>query len=286
VFQAITTPLSPTTTTSQMVDTQRSPTLDIASSSGSPDSDTMHTFTPMGTVEDFFNFDLLSGPSGSGESSSRSSSRSPQTSFWHLPPSPKIISDPAQDAPVTIDPMFDALYNPQVGKGQDELFSFLTDIPMAFAPSTFTSAQPFDEAPTLAIDPQLTATTPSSGDSASPSVKRAPSSHDEDDLESIQEELEGDEVLIRQPHKVGGRGKSNRKGTVVSGGIRKNTAPTTQAVRRSDEPEDEDDWRPTAEEYKKMSSKEKRQLRNKISARNFRVRRKGKHPTLVENDPC
>ena len=37
----------------------------------------------------------------------------------------------------------------------------------------------------------------------------------------------------------------------------------------------DDDWRPTLEEYQKMSSKEKRQLRNKISARNFRVRRKG-----------
>lgn len=36
-----------------------------------------------------------------------------------------------------------------------------------------------------------------------------------------------------------------------------------------------DEWRPTPEEYKKLSSKEKRQLRNKISARNFRVRRKG-----------
>lgn len=37
------------------------------------------------------------------------------------------------------------------------------------------------------------------------------------------------------------------------------------------------DWgdRPSEEEYKKMSSKEKRQLRNKISARNFRHRRKG-----------
>ncbi|CAE7102043.1 unnamed protein product [Rhizoctonia solani] len=33
-----------------------------------------------------------------------------------------------------------------------------------------------------------------------------------------------------------------------------------------------DEWRPTPEEYKKLSSKEKRQLRNKISARNFRVR--------------
>ena len=35
------------------------------------------------------------------------------------------------------------------------------------------------------------------------------------------------------------------------------------------------DWRPSPEVLAKMSSKEKRQLRNKISARNFRVRRKG-----------
>jgi hypothetical protein len=33
--------------------------------------------------------------------------------------------------------------------------------------------------------------------------------------------------------------------------------------------------RPAPEEYAKLSSKEKRQLRNKISARNFRHRRKG-----------
>ncbi|KAE8209432.1 hypothetical protein CF327_g6588 [Tilletia walkeri] len=35
-----------------------------------------------------------------------------------------------------------------------------------------------------------------------------------------------------------------------------------------------EDLRPSAEEYKRLSSKEKRQLRNKISARNFRTRRK------------
>ncbi|WFD34276.1 hypothetical protein MCUN1_001113 [Malassezia cuniculi] len=35
-----------------------------------------------------------------------------------------------------------------------------------------------------------------------------------------------------------------------------------------------DELRPSMEEYKKLSSKEKRQLRNKISARNFRNRRK------------
>ena len=43
--------------------------------------------------------------------------------------------------------------------------------------------------------------------------------------------------------------------------------------------EDDDDlpqdWRPSPEVFAKMTSKEKRQLRNKISARNFRVRRKG-----------
>ena len=37
------------------------------------------------------------------------------------------------------------------------------------------------------------------------------------------------------------------------------------------------DWRPPPEVLAKMTSKEKRQLRNKISARNFRVRRKGLH---------
>lgn len=41
------------------------------------------------------------------------------------------------------------------------------------------------------------------------------------------------------------------------------------------------DWRPSPEMLAKMTSKEKRQLRNKISARNFRVRRKGKVQT-----PC
>jgi hypothetical protein len=45
------------------------------------------------------------------------------------------------------------------------------------------------------------------------------------------------------------------------------------------EEEDDDDlpldWRPPPEVIAKMTSKEKRQLRNKISARNFRVRRKG-----------
>jgi hypothetical protein len=49
------------------------------------------------------------------------------------------------------------------------------------------------------------------------------------------------------------------------------------AEKHPEDDEDElpHDWRPSPEVFSKMTSKEKRQLRNKISARNFRVRRKG-----------
>lgn len=58
-------------------------------------------------------------------------------------------------------------------------------------------------------------------------------------------------------------------------------AATAKKGKAKDEIDDEDDddvpqdWRPSPEVFAKMTSKEKRQLRNKISARNFRVRRKG-----------
>lgn len=90
--------------------------------------------------------------------------------------------------------------------------------------------------------------------------------------ESDDSEDEEDDHPVVKPVKVGGKGKSSRKGTVASGGIVKRT-PGGNAVK--DKAANDDDWRPSPEEYKKMSSKEKRQLRNKISARNFRVRRKG-----------
>ncbi|WOO80546.1 BZIP-type transcription factor MBZ1 [Vanrija pseudolonga] len=67
-----------------------------------------------------------------------------------------------------------------------------------------------------------------------------------------------------------GRGKGGKKG----GGM-------SSVVRGEDEEVDEDDsWRPSPEEYKKLSSKEKRQLRNKLSARAFRTRRKDYIGTL------
>ena len=104
-------------------------------------------------------------------------------------------------------------------------------------------------------------------------------SHDTSNVEDItekrpDEEDEEEEAATPPPVKAGGKGKS-RKGTVHSGGIQKKVT-ISAVVRDNDDPRDDgDDWRPSPEEYKKMSSKEKRQLRNKISARNFRVRRKG-----------
>ncbi|KIM36670.1 hypothetical protein M413DRAFT_20462 [Hebeloma cylindrosporum] len=54
---------------------------------------------------------------------------------------------------------------------------------------------------------------------------------------------------------------------------------SAKADSEAGDAEDDDDlpqdWRPSPEVFAKMTSKEKRQLRNKISARNFRVRRKG-----------
>jgi hypothetical protein len=142
----------------------------------------------------------------------------------------------------------------------------------------------------MTIDPQLVGT---------PSTSRALSEFDgddehreEDDEEENDEEEDGTttQVDLIAPVKVGGKGKG-RKGTVASGGINKkySSSSTTLAAGKENitkdggnkvEDRDSEDWRPSPEEYKKMSSKEKRQLRNKISARNFRVRRKEYISTL------
>ena len=72
------------------------------------------------------------------------------------------------------------------------------------------------------------------------------------------------DVVRDAPHRIAAEGKRQPATTELKGSVRTGDGA-------------EDDWRPTLEEYQKMSSKEKRQLRNKISARNFRVRRKGRH---------
>lgn len=161
------------------------------------------------------------------------------------------------------------------------------------------------------IDPQLVGTPSaaspaelSSHHSTNDDEKMSDGEDDEDDAESQKPEVESEPIIA--PIKVGGRGNAGRRGTVQSGGIAKKTPPLSSVVRvtggsapnsttvsvkkavapvekvtaaakreRDDDDDENDDWRPSPEEYKKMSSKEKRQLRNKISARNFRVRRKG-----------
>ncbi len=54
-----------------------------------------------------------------------------------------------------------------------------------------------------------------------------------------------------------------------------NSSAGSEAGDKDDEEDLPQDWRPSPEVFAKMTSKEKRQLRNKISARNFRIRRKG-----------
>jgi bZIP-type transcription factor MBZ1 len=171
-------------------------------------------------------------------------------------------------------------------------YDFLGLAPSAF--STFSSASPSSaqDSPIAAagddqqmgIDPTLVGT-PSI---ATPEHDQDDEDDDEDDEDEDAEREKKDKEELIAPIKVGGKGKA-RKGTVASGGIKKlsHTPPATTtssftgkenlsgANNAQKEDRESDDWRPSPEEYKKMSSKEKRQLRNKISARNFRVRRKG-----------
>ncbi|KIO33761.1 hypothetical protein M407DRAFT_17372 [Tulasnella calospora MUT 4182] len=99
---------------------------------------------------------------------------------------------------------------------------------------------------------------------------------DDDDSEDDEDD-EDDDDLPTSPSSA--KAKAKAKKGVAAGGVTKRTQVTSCVVREADS-NDPDDWRPTAEEYKKLSSKEKRQLRNKISARNFRVRRKEYITTL------
>lgn len=98
----------------------------------------------------------------------------------------------------------------------------------------------------------------SKGRATSASVKNKRASHKSKPYPRVSD------VVRDAPHKLGADGKRQPASTELKGSVR-----TSDAA--------DDDWRPTMEEYQKMSSKEKRQLRNKISARNFRVRRKGNY---------
>lgn len=259
-------------------------------------------FPAQPAFEDFFNMDLLAGPSSGAASSSRSSSSSPSNTFSPLPPTPPndfLVHEPSTN------PFFnfledefnvtkvDPLAPPPTTAAPFDFFGVLSSSAAALQSSSPEGGAGAVTSPTssnspVGINPQLVGT---------PATAKDMSEFGEDEdqqfsLEDEQEEMDDEtntspspsEESILEPHKVGGRGKNARKGTVQSGGIVKKSG--TTAPKDKKEPAagimtttsvEADDWRPTPEEYKKMSSKEKRQLRNKISARNFRVRRKGRY---------
>lgn len=140
--------------------------------------------------------------------------------------------------------------------------------------------------PSMVFSMSSNASTSTSASLISPTLPApplvAPSQHDDPEpLRSIREESTysslNEDVDSRIDRLVplpaifnAGRGKGGKKG----GGM-------SSVVRGDDEDIDDDDlWRPSPEEYKKLSSKEKRQLRNKLSARAFRTRRKDYIGTL------
>lgn len=264
------------------------------------------------SLEDFFNMDMLATGSAAnpaivsgGASSSRASSHSPSDSFAQLPPTPPQHQYSSFDSSGAVgfggltSMEEDGLFNFNFEDGVD----YLKNDPMA----ALSSAAPYDflggfvdgsvgvsvtsgsssgASPTASSSGASATQTPFSGFAIDPHLMGTPGPSsaasamgDEEEEGEDDEEAEEDEGILA-PMKVGGKGKG-RKGTVQSGGIVKKSSASDKrdSKRGKDDSVDQDgfpdDWRPSPEEYQKMSSKEKRQLRNKISARNFRVRRKG-----------
>ena len=221
---------------------------------------------PLGPTDlsDFVNMDLFTTQ---GSTSSNSREPSPSISTPLFSPLP-IISEqnPSDWFNFSLEEDFvkaDHSTPPPVTGGPWDFLTLSNDSPDSGSAGTGSRLSP-----SFAIDPQLMSS------SVPPQT-----AHDLREVKEVAEigredEEEEEEMIASLPAKVGGKGKS-RKGIVQSGGIQKK-ATISAVVRDKDDPRDDgDDWRPSPEEYKKMSSKEKRQLRNKISARNFRVRRKG-----------
>lgn len=248
--------------------------------------------SPSTTLEDILDLTQFEFGSASPSSNSCSSSHSPSSSTNALPTTPPQLSPPATFALES-----DLFYRsylasksptlPQVTTPPPELANILTysDLFSSYAAGALRSQEPIKRqspdffpslfstttsgiAPqqSLSIDPQLVeslaTTSPSTSFTHTPTLD---DDHDIDDDEDEDEDEEEPESIILKVAKSKGRNKP----VVASGGIVK------KSFASSIKDKDSDDWRPSPEEYKKLSSKEKRQLRNKISARNFRVRRKG-----------
>ena len=269
------------------------------------DNPVQHPFAPYNpSFEDFFNMDLFAGPSNPTAGSSGSSPRSsPSNSYTGLPPTPPEPFPLINDLALSPSPFFtlstlsqdeeqskfSSIVPPATtAAGYDFLSSYASQLTQMSSPGSSGSGMGSFSAASAdspSIDPQLMHT---------PAASKAASDFDEEEEGDDEDDVTLDDDLqtILEEHvlptmKVGGKGKANRKGTVREGGIVKRSAGAEK--KESKQPSnmmsttsvDPDDWRPTPEEYKKMSSKEKRQLRNKISARNFRVRRKGTSPSSL-----
>ncbi|KAG2140754.1 hypothetical protein BD769DRAFT_1349928 [Suillus cothurnatus] len=216
------------------------------------------------TVDDFFNLDVLnSAPSAfTTASSSSSSPRSPFTFSSPNGADDDFFAQFLDTDELTKGPSLSSLSVPS--------YDFF-GATQGSASTSGSSPESVDAStPMFAIDPQLVGTPATSND------------HSDQDSDS-------------EPEPELAPPKRSRRGAVASGGIKKSYNPSEKdsnsgagksksskdpAPLRILEPED---WRPSPEEYKKMSSREKRQLRNKISARNFRVRRK-EYITTLEGD--
>ncbi|KAI6121940.1 hypothetical protein F5141DRAFT_1093573 [Pisolithus sp. B1] len=244
------------------------------------------------SLDDFLNLDALGSQPSLGASSSQSSAspRSP-FSFQNLPLTPPPIFPSTQPMPPPVSP-YDFLAS-MTAAGGSGIGIGTSSSPEASSSGNSPSSYTHSPQPSFGIDPQLVGT---------PATSKALSDFDEEEqhdalfLPLPEEEEEREDESPSASGNSAPRGKISRKGTVLSGGIRKASAVSStdkengpskenkskkeSAPLRILEPED---WRPSPEEYKRMSSKEKRQLRNKISARNFRVRRK-EYITTLEGD--
>jgi hypothetical protein len=239
-------------------------------------------YSPFDPMSDFINFDLFN-------SSSSSSSSSPPPTL--LTPPQSSLSLPNYQHPLTFTP--DAADSSMFNFNLDDDFSKLEslisqpvssdniapyDFMSAFSSSDSSQSPLASPIATLAIDPQLVGT-PSTTKEFSDFDDDGDDEEDDDDNEAPMTTKASNNSAPVLPVKAAGHGKA-RRGTVQNGGVVKKSGASVNARDKENAVGTKEGASVTFEDgkppdYQKLSSKEKRQLRNKISARNFRVRRKG-----------
>ncbi|KAF8734879.1 bZIP transcription factor, partial [Rhizoctonia solani] len=258
-------------------------------------------------LDDYLNLDLFG--------SSRAAPQSPASSHGALPITPGTSAETQTDETMAFDAFnpLDKMAPFDMGLlgsdlGMDQYGSLFQDMFPSFSePASGPSAPVIDPQLFAASPPSLpppipppAPAVPASAPTPAPELPLAAAAIVTDDEDDEDEEIAPLPTRTRKP----------KKNAAAAGGISKrpSRASTPASVLPSyvhfDDPkpvvppalgkggvasylngerigsQEPDEWRPTPEEYKKLSSKEKRQLRNKISARNFRVRRKEYITTL------